>query len=131
MQTKTNVKAGAASPSFFKTCAAGSHNHNQTSAALKVRSNIKAGPGNCGVGLVCQHNQTSTALKVRSSVKAGGIAMNHNQATAGLKVKSSVKASGPGLVIQHNQTSAALKVQTNVKAGPSTQSKRTLILKST
>ena len=54
MQTKTNVKAGVAIPNFIDMKMR--LNHNQASAALKVRSNVKAGDpviarSNLGLGV--------------------------------------------------------------------------------
>ena len=53
---------------------------------MKTTTQVKSG------GVKHNHNQTSAALKVRTSVKAGGIRQNHSQTSAALKVKTNVKA---------------------------------------
>lgn len=46
---------------------------------MKVKSNIKAGPGGGGIWL--NHNQTvvKQGLRVKSNVKVGGPLLQHNQ----------------------------------------------------
>ena len=76
------------------------------------RTNVKAGL----IGLLRpNHNQVSASLKVRSQVKAGALNSNHNQVAAGLKIRSKVKAGA--LANNHNQVSANLKIRSNIKAG--------------
>ena len=53
---------------------------------MQTKSNVKSG------GRTMNHNQTSAALKVRISVKAGGRTLNHNQTAAGVKVQTNVSS---------------------------------------
>ena len=75
MKIKTQVKAGA----LFA-------NHNQTTASVKIKTQLNAGGWN-------NHNQSTAGMKIKTQVKAGGWG-NHNQTTAGVKIRSSVKAGG-------------------------------------
>ena len=54
---------------------------------MKIKTQVKAG------ALFANHNQTTASVKIKTQVKAGGWT-NHNQATAGVKIRTSVKAGG-------------------------------------
>ena len=73
MSMKTDVQAGGIT--FNRSRAVGPERK-----GLKVRSNIKAGPGSGAGGVWLNHNQSvSSGLRIKSKVKAGGLQLNHNQ----------------------------------------------------